>query len=53
MAHFDMVAFDCDGVLVDSEPVTCGVLADMLSELGWHLSLDETIQTFVGRLVRD
>lgn len=53
MKKFDMVAFDCDGVLVDSEPVTCGVLADMLGELGWRISLEETISTFVGRLVRD
>lgn len=53
MARFDMVAFDCDGVLVDSEPITCGVLADMLNELGWKISLEETIRTFVGRSVRD
>lgn len=53
MARFDMVAFDCDGVLVDSEPITCGVLAEMLTELGWNISLEETIRTFVGRLVRD
>lgn len=48
-----MVAFDCDGVLVDSEPVTCGVLSEMLCELGWQITLDETIKAFVGRLVRD
>ncbi len=53
MRKFEMVAFDCDGVLVDSEPITCGVLADMLTELGWQISLEETIRTFVGRLVRD
>jgi len=53
MARFDLVAFDCDGVLVDSEPITCGVLADMLNELGWKISVEETIRTFVGRLVRD
>ncbi|GIZ51802.1 HAD family hydrolase [Noviherbaspirillum aridicola] len=53
MKKFDMVAFDCDGVLVDSEPVTCGVLAAMLCELGWQITLEETIHTFVGRLVRD
>jgi HAD superfamily hydrolase (TIGR01509 family) len=51
--RFDLVAFDCDGVLVDSEPVTCGVLADMLCELGWRVSLEETMRLFVGRLVRD
>lgn len=53
MAKFDMVAFDCDGVLVDSELITCGVLAEMLNELGWPLSLEETMRIFVGRLVRD
>lgn len=53
MARFDLVAFDCDGVLVDSEPVTCGVLTDMLNELGWQLSLGETMRLFVGRLVGD
>ncbi len=31
---FDAVLFDCDGVLVDSEPITNRVLAEMLGELG-------------------
>jgi HAD superfamily hydrolase (TIGR01509 family) len=53
MARFDMIAFDCDGVLVDSEPITNGVLAEMLNELGWEISIEETVRTFVGRLVRD
>ncbi len=53
MARFDLVAFDCDGVLVDSEPITCGVLMDMLNELGWPISLEETIHTFVGRSFLD
>jgi HAD superfamily hydrolase (TIGR01509 family) len=53
MARFDLVAFDCDGVLVDSEPITCGVLMEMLNEVGWKISLEETIHTFVGRSFRD
>jgi HAD superfamily hydrolase (TIGR01509 family) len=53
MARFDLVAFDCDGVLVDSEPITCGVLAELLNEAGWEITLEETIATFVGRSVRD
>ena len=27
---FEAVLFDCDGVLVDSEAITCGALRDML-----------------------
>jgi HAD superfamily hydrolase (TIGR01509 family) len=43
------VVFDCDGVLVDSEPLSIEVDRQMLSELGWELSLDEIIERFVGR----
>lgn len=50
---FAGVLFDCDGVLVDSEPLTNGVLRDMLEELGWVLSLRECMQIFVGKAVMD
>ncbi len=50
---FDAVLFDCDGVLVDSEPITNRVLTQMLGELGWHLTLEECLQIFVGKAVRD
>ena len=50
---FDAVLFDCDGVLVDSEPITNRVLRDMLEELGWSLTLEECMQTFVGKAVKD
>ena len=36
---FEAVLFDCDGVLVDSELITNGVLRDMLAEQGWAMSL--------------
>jgi HAD superfamily hydrolase (TIGR01509 family) len=52
-ARFDAVIFDCDGVLVDSEPVTCGVLAQMLRELGADISDAQTIERFVGKTVRE
>jgi len=50
---FDAVLFDCDGVLVDSEPITNGVLRDMLEELGWVLTRDECMRIFVGKAVKD
>ena len=50
---FEAILFDCDGVLVDSEPITNGVLRDMLEEGGWPLSADECMRVFVGKAVRD
>ncbi len=49
---FQAVLFDCDGVLVDSEAITCGALRDMLEENGWRLSLAECMAHFVGHTVR-
>ena len=51
--RFDAVLFDCDGVLVDSEPITNGVLRDMLEERGWKLTRDECMRLFVGKAVKD
>jgi len=50
---FDAVLFDCDGVLVDSEPITNRVLRDMLAEQGWVLQEQECLRIFVGKMVRD
>jgi len=50
---FEAVLFDCDGVLVDSEPITARMLSIMLGELGWPLTQDEALRTFIGKTVRD
>jgi HAD superfamily hydrolase (TIGR01509 family) len=50
---FDAVLFDCDGVLVDSESITNGVLREMLEELGWKLSPAECMRIFIGKAVKD
>lgn len=50
---FDAVLFDCDGVLVDSEPITSQVLTQMLNELGWDITHAETMRIFTGKAVRD
>lgn len=47
--NFDLVIFDCDGVLVDSERITAGVFCDMLGELGLTLTTDAMFETFVGQ----
>jgi HAD superfamily hydrolase (TIGR01509 family) len=53
LLRFEAVLFDCDGVLVDSEPITNGVLRQMLNEAGWALSQAECMQLFIGKAVRD
>jgi beta-phosphoglucomutase-like phosphatase (HAD superfamily) len=53
MRKFDGVLFDCDGVLVDSEPITNGVLRDMLEDLGWKLTQAECMRIFVGKALKD
>jgi beta-phosphoglucomutase-like phosphatase (HAD superfamily) len=45
----DLVVFDCDGVLVDSERLAVRVESQLLGELGWPLSEDEVLDRFVGR----
>lgn len=44
-----MVAFDCDGVLVDSEPITFAVFTAALNALGWRITQEEATALFVGK----
>lgn len=46
---FDLVIFDCDGVLVDSERVANAVFARALREVcGFEFTLEHMFDTFVG-----
>ena len=45
----ELVIFDCDGVLVDSERLAVRVDVQVLAALGWPLSEQEVIERFVGR----
>lgn len=49
MSRFDLVIFDCDGVLIDSERLAVRTESQILTELGWPLSESEVIERFVGR----
>ena len=53
MAAAELVIFDCDGVLVDSERLGVKVDVMALRELGWPLSEAEVIARFVGRSDRE
>jgi HAD superfamily hydrolase (TIGR01509 family) len=43
------VVFDCDGVLVDTERLTVGVEARVLTELGWPVTPEEVVERWMGR----
>ncbi len=45
---YDLVIFDMDGVLVDSEPIANRILHKHLSALGMPLSLDEMTRALIG-----
>jgi HAD superfamily hydrolase (TIGR01509 family) len=44
----ELVVFDCDGVLVDSERISVRVGRALLADLGWALSEREFVERFVG-----
>ncbi|MFE0511627.1 HAD family hydrolase [Streptomyces sp. NPDC058964] len=45
----ELVIFDCDGVLVDSERIAARVQVSLGAELGWPLTPDEVVDRFIGR----
>jgi len=47
--RFDLVIFDCDGVLVDSERLSIRLDVELLEQLGWPLTEAEVVERFVGR----
>ena len=47
-ARPELVVFDCDGVLVDSEPIANRVMAEAVTALGWPLTAADCIVRFKG-----
>jgi HAD superfamily hydrolase (TIGR01509 family) len=45
----ELVIFDCDGVLIESEKLAVEIDILMLEEIGWKLSREEIIERFMGR----
>ncbi|MES5483104.1 HAD family hydrolase [Bradyrhizobium sp. INPA03-11B] len=45
----DLVIFDCDGVLVDSEELSCRCLADAMVQIGIEMSTERALELFLGR----
>jgi HAD superfamily hydrolase (TIGR01509 family) len=44
----DLIIFDCDGVLVDSEPIANQTLADHASAFGVPMTMEDSMRHFVG-----
>ncbi|WP_431159184.1 HAD family hydrolase [Winogradskyella poriferorum] len=48
MSKYKCIIFDCDGVLVDSEPLSNQVMVDIANELGANINLDYALRNFKG-----
>jgi HAD superfamily hydrolase (TIGR01509 family) len=44
----DLIIFDCDGVLVDSEVISCRAHAAVLTRHGFPITAEEVLQRFLG-----
>jgi HAD superfamily hydrolase (TIGR01509 family) len=49
MNRFDLVVFDCDGVVVDSEVLSCQCLAEVFTDFGVPMSIEVVFDEFLGR----
>jgi HAD superfamily hydrolase (TIGR01509 family) len=49
---FDLIIFDCDGVLVDSEVISCRAHAEVLTRHGYPISVEQVFNRFLGRSSR-
>lgn len=53
MSTPDLVIFDCDGVLVDSEIIAARIEAELLTSAGFPISTEEMSETYAGLTFRD
>lgn len=49
----ELIIFDCDGVLIDSEGIASGVIAENLTALGWAMDAAESQRLFMGMSIVD
>jgi HAD superfamily hydrolase (TIGR01509 family) len=48
LVPIDLIIFDCDGVLVDSEVISCQAHATVLSRHGYPITADQVLKRFLG-----
>lgn len=46
---FDLIIFDYDGVIADSERLNNAVMAELLTEIGLPTTLDDALATYLGK----
>ena len=51
--NVNLIIFDCDGVLVDSEVISCRVHAEALTRLGYPITAEQVGVRFLGRSALD
>ncbi|WP_375704766.1 HAD family hydrolase, partial [Bartonella sp. AD328YNZD] len=53
MPQIDLIIFDCDGVLVDSEYLAAKIGSQLLKQTGYEISPEELSERFAGLIFRD
>lgn len=53
MSQFDLIIFDCDGVLVDSEILAAQVESKLITDAGYPITAEEICERFAGMTWRD
>ncbi len=50
---WQLIIFDCDGVLVNSEPISNRIMAEMLTDAGLPMEMEDCYEHFMGRTMSD
>jgi HAD superfamily hydrolase (TIGR01509 family) len=49
MGGIDLIIFDCDGVLIDSEILVCSMVSEELTRVGYAITPEQVVERFAGR----
>lgn len=52
-SNYELIIFDCDGTLVDSEALSCILIANMLTDIGIPCTPEESSELFLGTKFSD
>lgn len=53
MEEVQLIVFDCDGVLIDSEILVCTLVSEELTRLGYPITPQEVVRQYAGRPERE